>query len=102
MDGILRRRDDFAQFRRPGRDGVEGYETAVRLIGNDMGQRRLADARGTVKQKGRDRVLLDEGPQKTARADEVVLSIDVIQRFRPHADGQRRIVPAAPFISHRK
>ena len=102
MDGILRSGNDLAKFCRACRDCVEGHETAVRFIGNNMGQRRLADTGRTVKQQGRNGVLFDEGPQKTTGPDEVVLAINVIQRFRPHADGQRCIALAAPFISHRK
>ena len=36
MDGILRSGNDLAKFCRACRDCVEGYETAVRFIGNDM------------------------------------------------------------------
>ena len=49
MDGILRSGNDLAKFCRACRDCVEGYETAVRFIGNDMGQCRLSDTGGTVK-----------------------------------------------------
>ena len=102
MDGILRSGNDLPDLLDSAGHGGKIDKGRARALGDNARQCRLADTGRTVKQQGRNGVLFDEGPQKTTGPDEVVLAIDVIQRFRPHADGQRCIALAAPFISHRK
>ena len=67
---------------------------AVRA-GDGQRQRGLAGAGRAPEDRRRQAVLLDQPPQRPARADQVVLADDVVDRARPQPGGERRRRPQA-------
>ena len=65
-------------------------EPALRFGGDDLGERRLADAGRAVQDHRAKAIGLDQAPQERARAHDVALADVVGQPPRPHAGGQGR------------
>src|ERR1051326_6451389 len=58
-------------------------------MGDDLRQRRFTRARRTPEDDGAGIVTLDLQPQRLARADDMLLADELVERPRTHAVGQR-------------
>ena len=76
----------------PGQHRVDGDEVAAGGVGDDARQGRLAGARRTVEDHRAELVRLDGPAQQAARADDVLLADELVQRARPHPRRQRRLL----------
>ncbi|MNP28746.1 hypothetical protein D3C76_1217310 [compost metagenome] len=74
---------------------IQPNKFALRMIRNNMGQRRFAAARRAIQQNGRDLVSLDRPAQQLAPPDNMLLSNIFIETLRTHAVGKQ---PAASGI----
>ena len=83
-----------AHFLGAGAGGVEAGEAAVRLVGDDVGQGRLAGAGRAVEDQRAEPVGREQPAEQLAGAEEVLLADELVERPRPHARGQR-LGPAA-------
>ena len=84
-----------AQFLHPVEHRAQRDEVRVRPVRDDARERRLARAGRSPEDKRAQGVFLHGAPQHAARADEVILAQDLIERPGAHAFGQgrRRIDP---------
>ena len=74
-------------------------EIAVRQARNDARQRGLADAGRSPEDDGAELVALDLDAQRLARAEDVLLADELIERRRTHPFGQR---PGGVFFDARQ
>ena len=79
-------------FLDPGQHGAEGKKLALRHARDDARQRGLADARRSPENERRQLIALDLRAQRLARAEDVLLPGEVVERFGTHAVGQRTLV----------
>ena len=82
--------EDAADVVDAGRDGRELLERGARRLGDDAGERRLADPRRAVEDHRRRPVALDREPQGRALGEHVPLADELVERARPDALRQRR------------
>ena len=74
-------------------DAAEGYELALRGRGDDARQGGLAGSGRSPQDDRSERVRLDLAPKGLARAQESLLSDELVERAGPHALGQRSLPP---------
>ena len=101
MARLLRRRHDFFDFLDAGEDGAEAQEVAARLTRDDGGERGLARARRAPENHRAQFVALDLAPQRFSRPQNVKLAHELLDRFGPHAVGERRGSPQ-PFAAEER
>ena len=88
---LARPGDHLAHLRPPGVDRRELLERGVGVLGGHARERRLAGA-GRAEQDHRVRAPgLDRRAQRRARAEQVLLADEVVERPGPHARGQRAV-----------
>jgi hypothetical protein len=83
------RRQNPAQFRDIGHDGVDPHEPTPGLVGDGLRDARLAAARRPVKEQGAETVLRHEPGQQRARLQNMRLPDHLAQLARPHPRRQR-------------
>ena len=100
---LIRLLDDAPQVADARRDRIELLERAVRHRGNHLRERRLARARRSVEDDGRDLVHLDHAAQEVAAPDRLLLADELVKIARAHAARERLKRPhgsAACSASH--
>jgi len=88
----------LADVRHAALHAAERDEARLRLLGDDVRQRRLPHARRPVEDQRREAVRLHRAAQQLPLRQDVPLPGILIQRARPHARGQRR----ARMMHHRR
>ena len=73
----------------PASTALKATKSRVRQIGDEPRERGLAGARRAPEDDRLQQVALDRFAQRTARADQLVLAFDFVERARPHALGER-------------
>ncbi|MNM48784.1 hypothetical protein D3C81_597770 [compost metagenome] len=86
--GVLCALNDFPDILNARFHCVQADEFAFRLVGDNVGKRRLAAAGRPVQQNGRDLVRFNSPAKKLSFAYDMLLSDIFIKSFRPHAVGQ--------------
>ena len=89
--------DHLAHVLDGGRHGRELFEGPAGRGRHDLGQGGLPGPRRPPEDGRGEPVGLDEGTQRPARADQLVLPDDLVERAGPQAGGQRRL-PAEAFL----
>ena len=88
-------RDDAADVVDPGGDGGDLLERGAGPLGDDASDRRLAGA-GRAEEDHRGRpVLFDRQPERRARAQDVLLSDELLERARSEANREGRVLQLA-------
>ncbi len=82
--------EHLADVRHRRLDGRELLERGARRLGDDPRERRLSRAGRPVEDHRRDAILLDREAERAARADDVLLAREVLERGRPQALRKRR------------
>jgi len=82
-------REHLAHLRNRRRDRRELFEGRAGRAGDDAGQRRLAAPGRAVEDHRADAVLLDRQPERRALPQHVLLSDELVQAGRPHAERER-------------
>ena len=85
--------EDFAHLLHAGGHRRVGDEVRRGLRGDQPRERRLADAGRAPQDQRRDPVLGDRSPQKAVGSDDLGRPLDLVERARPHAVGERRARP---------
>ena len=80
--------DDLPDPRHPLGDRAEGHEYPLRGAGDEVGERRLAAARRSPEDHRAGHAPLDGLTQRLARAEQVLLTHELVQRSGPHAGRQ--------------
>ncbi|MNE56794.1 hypothetical protein D3C80_1517280 [compost metagenome] len=96
----LRAVDHFPHILYGGFDRIQPHKFALCMVGNNMGQRRLAAAWRAIQQDRRDLVSLYRSAQQLALADNMLLSDIFIEILRTHAVRQQ--TSASGIITERK
>src|SRR5690606_23228842 len=91
---LLRLADDLADPRHPLGHRAEHLERLVRVLREQPRERRLAAAWRSPEDHAADAAALDREPERLARAEQVVLADELVQRPRPHPLGERGLVRA--------
>jgi hypothetical protein len=71
------------------RNGIQGFEAALRVMGDDMREGGLSRAGRPVKDERRKSIRQQHSPQQFARPEEMFLADVLVERARAHACGQR-------------
>ena len=79
----------FAHFLRAGRSRIEHTEAALRVLGDDLGERRLAGAGWTIEDERAKPIGDEHSPQQFAFAEEMFLADELVDGSRTHARGER-------------
>ena len=87
--GLLGLLHDLADFLDAAGNGGEVDEGGLCFVGDNAGERRLADAGRTPEDHGGDPVAVNEGAQDLARAEQVLLPGELVERARAHPAGER-------------
>ena len=87
--GLFRAGHDFANFLVAAEDGAEGNEVALGGLGDDGGQRRLADAGRAPEDDGAELVVFNGAAERFARAEDMLLADVVIEGVGAEAFGKR-------------
>ena len=93
LQPVLRLPKHLAHVGNAAGDGVKFDERRPRRLGNDGREGRLAAAGRAPEDGAGQAVGLDGAPQQLARADNLCLAHEFVQRPRAHAVGQRRERP---------
>ena len=92
---FARGRDDAADVVDPGGDGGDLLERGTRPLGDDASDRGLTGA-GRPEEDHRGRpILFDREPERRARAQDVLLSDELLERARSQADREGRVLQLA-------
>ena len=83
--------DDVANVLDPGRHRRELFEFLLRAPGHRERQCRLAGSGRAPEQHGRQRIVLDELPQRPTRPEQMRLADDVVDRAWPEPSRERRL-----------
>ena len=81
----------------PAATGVERLEAALGVVGDDVGQGRLAGAGRAVEDQRREPVGEQHPAKQLAFAEEVLLADELVERARPHPRRQRSGLVAILF-----
>ena len=93
---LARPREHLAHVRDGRRDGGELLELRAGRVRDDARQRRLARSRRPVEDERRHAVALDREPQRAARADDVLLADELVERRGPQPLRERRDLVQPP------
>src|SRR5690606_28314404 len=80
---------DLADARHAFRDRAERDEDGARALGDDAGERRLPRPGRAPEDEAADLVALDQRAERAARAEDVLLAGERVDRTRAHAGGER-------------
>lgn len=69
--------------------GVLALEVTLERAGDDLGEGGFADAGRAVEQDAGERASIEHAAEEFARAEDVLLSGELVERARAHAHGQR-------------
>ena len=83
--------EDLAHLLDPRGDRRVGQKVRGRLRRDQARERRLAHAGRPPENERRDAILGDGAPEEPVGADDLVGTLDLVERPRPHAVGQRRV-----------
>ena len=86
---LLRCRDDLAHARHAFGDRGERDELALRVVGDEQRERRLAAARRPPEEHRRHLPALDRLAQRHARREQMLLSDELVERCGTHARRER-------------
>src|SRR5262245_22579601 len=82
--------DDLAHARHTLRDGAERHELLVRVVGEQLRERRLAAAGRSPEHHARDRAALDRVAQRLAFAEQLLVAQELVERRGPKPIRERR------------
>ena len=94
-EAVARSRDHGAHVVDARRHGGELLEGGAGSLGDDAGDRRLAGARRPEEDHRRRPVLLDGAPQRRSGPEHVLLTHELVERRRPQAHRERRVLGLA-------
>ena len=83
-------RDGLADILDAGKNGRQGDEFGIEGVGHQARQRRFADARRPPENQRMRLARLKSQAQRLAGAEQMLLTDDLIERFRAQQFGQRR------------
>ena len=94
--------DYAAQVLHSARHGADLDKLALGMVGDNVGQRRLARASRAVQNHARQHVMLNRGAQPRALTDGLLLAHILVERIGAHTHRKRRIFKGALARRSRK